>query len=820
MLASNKGASQSDCNIRVCSMEEQKGLQEIAFPLTGLKGAWDAARLEVSLGSLLGVKAHVDVPTQSAKFIFDPSQTGIKEIVAALEKQGVTVPKQHVELALEGMTCGSCVLGIEKALNKASGVLSATVNFSSSRASVDYSPEQIQVPQLLAAVRKIGYDAEEVKEGSHFEIERKRKKELHLISRASLVSALLAIPLVLHMLFEWIGIHLPIPMWVQFLLATASQFWPGLRFYRGAFLALRSGRADMDVLIALGTSAGWGYSSAVFLLGIPFHLYFESGSVIIALVLLGRLIEAGTKRKASDAVQKLLRLQPKMARIEIQGRLFDAPVDQLTPGVSVVVRPGESIPIDGVVVEGASYVNEAMLTGESVPVYKGVGVSVFAATVNQGGLLKIRTTGVGESTALAAIVRMVERAQGSKAPLQKLADIVSAYFVPGVVVVALATFGIWWGLNGDLGAAIINAVAVLIIACPCALGLAIPTVMMVASGRAAQVGVLIKDAEALAAAGKIKTLIMDKTGTLTEGRPSVIEVITSREVPLAKVLSIAMSLAEGSTHPLSVAMASYCRLQNVKVLAATSARALPGKGVEASVDGIPSTMGSLRFLREAEGFVNLPSSDSHIEGLEESGHTVVGVSQNGVLLAVFAFSDELRSGSKLAVELLKGMGVASYMVTGDHPKTAEAIAKLSGIEKFQAGVMPQGKVEEVERLQRGGEKVGMVGDGINDAPALAKADVGFAFAAGSDVAIESAGITLMRNDLLSIVDAVSLARATSFKMKQNLFFAFLYNVVGIPLAACGLLNPVVAGSAMALSSICVVTNALLLKRWKRRKVSF
>ena len=717
--------------------------------------------------------------------------------------------RQTLEVSISGMTCAACAQRIETVLNRLPGV-TAAVNFASEKARISYPDGAIDPAGLIAVVRKAGYDAREVAADAG-----PAEKELRRLAyrREMLVfwaSAALTLPFLVQMLFMLAGsAHDLLPFWVQFALATPVQFAAGGRFYVGAWHALRGGGANMDVLIALGTTMAYLYSAAMGLAGTSAHYYFEASTAIITLVLLGKLLEARAKAKASAAIEELLKLQPQTAHVERDGHYLDVDVAQIRVGDVFLVRPGEAVPVDGIVVDGESSMDEAMLTGESLPVDKRPNARVYAGTLNQDGLLRCRAEGVGAATMLSAIVRLVEQAQGSKAPIQRLADIISGIFVPVVVTISAITFLVWWLAAGDLPHALINAVAVLVIACPCALGLATPTAIMVGSGAGARAGVLLRNAAALEHAGRIATLVTDKTGTLTSGRPVVTDVAAIQDASIDQVLRVAATLASGSEHPLSKAIFDYAtRHGTTGTLAAFAA--VRGRGTRAIVDGVAAASGSAAYLRE----LGMAFDADAARVLQAQGKTVVWIAQGGRAIGVIGIMDALRPSSRAAVSRLRELGVEVVMLTGDHQATARVIAAQAGIEHFEAEVLPDAKAERINqfRLKRG--LIGMVGDGINDAPALAAADVGFAVASGSDIAIQAADVTLMRSDLMGVVDAIALSRATLAKVRQNLFFAFIYNVLGIPLAAAGMLSPVVAGAAMALSSVSVVTNSLLLRRWR------
>ena len=719
-----------------------------------------------------------------------------------------------VELALGGMTCAACAARIEKQLNKLPGV-EAAVNFAAERAHVRYAPGEVDVGRLITTIVKTGFTAD-VSTADTRADEKAKKFALYRDEvRRFWISAALTLPLVAQMAFMF-GANAHddvIPRWWQLLLATPVQFWIGWRFYVGGFNAIRGGAGNMDVLVALGTSMAWAYSFVVTVADLHHqHVYFEASATVITLVLLGKILEARAKAKTSAAIEALARLQPQTARIERRSgesvELVDVPVATLIPGDVFVVRAGEAVPVDGEVIDGASSANESMLTGESLPVTKAGGDKVYAATINGDGLLRCRATGVGSHTLLAGIIRLVEEAQGSKAPVQRLADKVAAIFVPVVVAIALLTFVAWWALAGDFTQALVNAVAVLVIACPCALGLATPTAIMVGTGQGAKAGVLIRNAVALELAEKLKVLVVDKTGTLTEGRPVVTDVVAPGGGDAGTLLTLAASLEQGSTHPLAAAVVAKARAEGLALATPQNVVTSPGQGMAGDVDGRRVLAGSVAWIREQGGFA------AEAEAIATSGCSVVAVMADGALIGLIGIADPLRGTSRAAVARLNRLGVEVVMLTGDNAGTAQAVAREAGIVRFDAEVLPGDKAAAVAKLKLDGTLVGMAGDGINDAPALAAADVSFAMAAGSDVAMQAADVTLMRDDLNGVADAISLSRATLAKIRQNLFFAFIYNVLGIPLAALGMLNPVIAGAAMAMSSVSVVSNSLLLKNWK------
>jgi Cu+-exporting ATPase len=694
----------------------------------------------------------------------------------------------QVELELEGMTCAACAARIEKNLNRLDGV-QASVNLATEKASVTFSPG-VQVEDLIQRVRDSGYDARVAREGElrdHAAANRAARNDF-------LVAAVLAAPFLGEMAAMAAGAHGWLPGWLQLALATPVQFWSGLRFYRGAWKALRGGSANMDVLVALGTSVAYGFSVFSLASG-AHHLYFEASAVVITLVLLGKYLEARAKAKAAQSLESLIRLQPGRAFVERGGVLVEVDVATLNPGDEFEVRPGDAMALDGRVVAGASSVNESMLTGESAPVTKRAGDQVYAGTLNGDGTLRVVATGVGRQTVLAGIIRLVAAAQGSKPPVQRLVDRVSGIFVPVVMAVALLVFLGWWLYAGDALAGLIPAISVLVIACPCALGLATPTALMVGVGRAARAGILIRNAEALEKAEQLRTLVLDKTGTLTRGEPAVAGVLHEAGASREQVLQVAASLEARSEHPLARAIvAAY----DGELLPVEDFRAVGGQGVRGRIGGEEALLGSPEFIgakRETRG-------------------TTVGVKLGGRLLGWIELADELRPTSRAAVARLARLGIEPVILSGDSPAAVDAVARQTGIARRRGAVLPEEKAREVQALRAAGRVVGMAGDGVNDAPALAAADVSFALASGSGAALDVADVTLMKNDLAGIVGAVELSRATLRKIRQNLFFAFFYNVLGIPLAALGLLNPAIAGAAMALSSVSVVSNSLLLNRWK------
>ena len=737
----------------------------------------------------------------------------------------------ELELLVTGMTCAACATRLEKVLNRLPGVR-ASVNLATERARLAFAPGTLTLDEAMAAVARAGFGAMEAATGRE-QMRARQQAQQRIAFRHFWIALALSLPLLAQMpaMFGlWAmdamdGQHEFIPRWLQCALATPVQFWIGARFYRGAWNALRGGGANVDVLVALGTTMAYLYSAVVTLAGRhDLHVYFEASSMVITLVLLGKLLEARAKAHTSAALDALLRLQPRKAWVERDGQMVEIEIDALQPGMIFVLRPGDAVPVDGEVIEGESAIDEAMLTGESMPVDKQPGDRVFAATINGHALLRCRATGVGARTLLAGIIRLVEQAQGSKAPVQQLADRVAAVFVPTVAAIALLTFVVWCVL-GDFQSALINAVAVLVIACPCALGLATPTAVMVAVGQGARAGLLIRNAEALERAGQMTTLAVDKTGTLTIGEPAVTEIVVASPWTPDALLRLAAALERTSSHPIARAIiaaraapqsainSAINSTTNNIPLEVADARAVGGQGIEGRVDGREVILGTVDFL-VARGVV-VPQEEA--AALAMTGKTLVAVAVGGAYAGLIAVADRLREDSAAAVARLRQTGVNVVMLTGDHRHIAAAVASAVGIADWRAGVLPAGKADAIKDLRAtaaGRGCVGMAGDGINDAPALAAADVSFAIGVGADVAIEAADISLVRSSLHGVADAFELSRATLAKIRQNLFFAFIYNVLGIPLAALGMLNPVAAGAAMALSSVSVVSNSLLLKRWR------
>jgi Cu+-exporting ATPase len=729
-------------------------------------------------------------------------------------------------LKIDGMSCAACALRIEKNLGKLPGVKNATVNFATEKATVEFDSSRIKVSELIAVITGLGYGAEwerasdGTRELSRDREKEQREKEIKGLRRELIMAMMLSSPLILAMILTLLGINIPfLHDWrLQILLATPVQFIIGFRFYKNSYYALRAKSPNMDVLIAMGTSAAYVYSvyNAFFQKPMPGtvmkDLYFETAVAIITLILLGKYFEAVAKGKTSEAIKKLMGLRAKTARVIRNGLETDIPIEAVTVGDIIVVRPGEKIPVDGKIVAGSSAVDESMLTGESLPVEKKAGDPVIGATINKFGTFKFEATKVGKDTVLSQIIKMVEDAQGSKAPIQKIADRVSGVFAPIVLGIALATFFVWTFGDYNLKMGIVSAIAVLVIACPCALGLATPTAIMVGTGKGAENGILIKGGEHLEKAYKINAVILDKTGTLTKGEPEVTDLIPIGPLKHRDLFKLAAIAEKKSEHPLGAAIYNQGKKEFGEIPDPDQFNAIPGLGVAAVIDGREVFIGTRKLM--ADEAIDLSDSEAAALQLEDDGKTVMFIAVNHQMAGLIAVADVVKEHSAAAITELQKLGIEVYMLTGDNQRTARAIAGQVGITNVLAEVLPEHKAEAVEKLRKTGKVVAMVGDGINDAPALAIADIGMAIGTGTDIAMEAADIILMRGDLRAIPTAIRLSRKTMNKIKQNLFWAFFYNSIGIPFAALGLLNPVIAGGAMAFSSVSVVTNSLSLKRFK------
>jgi P-type Cu+ transporter len=826
------------------TINEKEQLARITISVTGMACASCALRVERALSKKAGVmEAGVNFAAEKTSVVYDPTTTNPDDLIGAIRDAGYAADVREATFGVSGLTCASCVGRVERALTKVPGVLEANVNLANERATVEYLAGEVETRKLEKAIEGAGYGVIGEEESSS--VEDSHERDYRKLRTDFLLAAALTVVILVGSLPHIFEFMLPIPTgWLNLgllLLATPVQLWAGWRFYRGAWAALKHGQANMNTLVVMGTSAAYLYSVVATLAPQVFaagraDVYFDTSALIITLILLGRLLEARAKGRTNEAIKKLAGLQAKTARVMRDGEEVDVPVENVEIGDFVVVRPGEKIAVDGLVLSGESAVDESMITGESIPVTKREGDEVIGATINTSGAFRFEATKVGEDTALHQIMRMVEEAQGSKAPIQRLADRISAVFVPAVIGVAAVTFLVWllFGPEPALTFALLNTVAVLIIACPCAMGLATPTSIMVGTGKGAEAGILIKGGEALEGAHKLDTVVLDKTGTLTKGRPELTDVVTRNGMGEEELLRLGASAERGSEHPLGEAIVRGAEHRGLPLAEAAVFEAVPGGGIRARVEGRGVLVGSLRFLSESGVFENrlLPKS----EDLAREGKTPIFVAVDGEPVGLVAVADVVRDESREAVQRLHALGLEVTMLTGDNRRTAEAVARELDIDRVLPEVLPQDKASEVKRLQADGKRVGMVGDGINDAPALAQADVGIAIGTGTDVAMEAADLTLISGDARGVARAIGLSKATVRNIKQNLFWAFAYNVALIPVAAgilyplfsevsmpgvlslvlgeYGFLNPVLAAAAMALSSVTVLSNALRLRRAK------
>jgi len=793
-------------------------------------------RVETALERVDGVKSvSVSLASQKATVEAEGDKATLAEMVRVVEDAGYHVPTEEYTISIGGMTCASCVRRVELALLKVNGVVSASVNLATEKSVVEYVTGIATPQQLKQAIRDAGYEVKEL-DGAATADAAGPKSEVDLIKPRLIIAAILSSIVMIGSMHDFIPALMMIPAQTRYIalliLATPVQFWAGWRFYRGAYLTAKHGSTDMNTLVAVGTSAAYLYSvvatffPAIFeAQGIMPNVYFDTSAVIITLILFGRYLEAKAKGRASDAIKKLLGLQAKTGRVIRGGDEIDIPIEDILAGDIVVVRPGEKVPVDGVVVDGYSSVDESMITGESIPVEKRNGDEVIGATINKTGTFKFKATKVGSETALAQIVKLVEEAQGSKAPIQRLADIVASYFVPTVITIAVLTFIVWFffGPKPALTLAILNFVAVLIIACPCSLGLATPTAIMVGTGQGAQNGILIRDAQALENAHKINSIVLDKTGTLTQGKPVVTDIISGDGFSEEEILRLAASAERGSEHPLGEAIVTRAKELDLPLDEPREFDSFTGRGIGATIGDRKVVMGNLRLMQEQN--LTLDGMMEQASRLSEEGKTPMYVAVDSSLAGIIAVADVLKPNSRGAVERLREMGLEVIMITGDNERTAAAIARQAGIERVLAEVLPADKALEIKRLQDKGKVVAMVGDGINDAPALAQADIGIAIGTGTDVAIEASDVTLISGDLQGLVTSIALSRKTLRTIYQNLFWAFIYNVMLIPVAAGALyplfgisLDPMFAAAAMALSSVSVVSNSLRLRRFKAPQI--
>ncbi|WP_427136948.1 heavy metal translocating P-type ATPase [Psychrobacillus psychrodurans] len=801
-------------------------VKEANLQITGMTCAACAIRIEKGLNKMDGVEqASVNLALEKSSIKYDPSKLSAADFEKKIEALGYGVVKQKAEFDITGMTCAACSTRIEKGLNKIEGVAIANVNLALEKATIEFNPSEVTVADIIAKVEKLGYGAHQKQEDTE-QVDH-REKAIKDQKRKFIISAILSLPLLWTMVghftftsFLYVPDFLMNP-WIQLILATPVQFIIGKQFYVGAYKALRNGSANMDVLVVMGTSAAYFYSvyQAVVTAGTHHgpHLYFETSAVLITLIILGKLFEAKAKGRSSEAIKKLMGLQAKTAIVVRDGVEKEVPLEEVVIGDTILVKPGEKIPVDGEVLEGITAVDESMLTGESLPVDKNTGDVLYGSTINKNGFIKMKATKVGRDTTLAQIIKVVEDAQGSKAPIQRMADQISGIFVPIVIGIAILTFLVWiiWVQPGEFTAALEVLIAVLVIACPCALGLATPTSIMAGSGRAAELGILFKGGEHLEQTQSIDTVVVDKTGTVTHGKPVLTDVVLASGQEEEKLLSLIGAAEKQSEHPLAQAIVEGIQDKSIELGKVQFFEAIPGYGVQATVSGQAVVIGTRKLMQQYG--IEIQSVLPTMEKLESDGKTAMLAAINGQYAGIVAVADTIKDTSREAVDRLQQMGIKVIMMTGDNERTAQAIGKEVGVDAVIAEVLPEGKAEEVKKLQQQGKKVAMVGDGINDAPALATANIGMAIGTGTDVAMEAADVTLIRGDLNSIADAIIMSRKTMRNIKQNLFWAFGYNTLGIPIAAIGLLAPWVAGAAMAFSSVSVVLNALRLQRVKLDK---
>jgi Cu+-exporting ATPase len=802
--------------------------KHLTLPITGMTCANCVATVERNIKKLDGVdSAVVNLSSERAAVEFNPEKLSLIDVVKKVESAGYGIAVGEAEILIKRLADSNDAARLENSLSQLEGVLEVNISYTTEKAKIKYIPTIINQSEIRKRIKDVGFDPVEI--GLDAEDAEAKAREHELKKQRNLLITGLVFTLPLFIISMSNDFNLldgilsrNLINWIMFVLATPVQFYVGWQYYLGAYKSLRNGSANMDVLIAMGSSVAYVYSIFVLIGMIPGHLFFETSAVIITLIRIGKYLEARAKGRTSSAIKKLMNLRPRKARVERDGTELEVTIDEVKVGDIVIVKPGEKIPVDGVVVSGKSVIDESMITGESIPVEKGVGDQVVGATMNRQGLIRFEATKVGKETALAQIIRLVEEAQGSKAPIQAIADKVSAIFVPVVIALAVITFLVWYFLiplpagsdTTTFTRALINMVAVLVIACPCAMGLATPTAVMVGTGRAAESGILFRTSESLETAGNTEIIVFDKTGTITKGHPEVSEIISFDESNYSKsdVLAIAASGEKGSEHPIGEAIWAEATRQGIETNELDAFKAIPGMGIEASFNGNKLRVGNTRLMNE----FNIDTSNVHeiIQKFQQAAETPMLVAMNNELIGCIVVSDTIKENSKAAISAIKKLGLNTVMLTGDNQKTGMAIADQVGIKEVKAEILPEGKSSEIKKLQENGKIVAMVGDGINDAPALAQANVGIAIGTGTDVAIAAAAVTIIRGDLDGVQQAIRLSRKTMKTIKENLFWAFIYNILLIPAAAMGFLNPMLAAGAMAFSSIFVVSNSLRLKNMK------
>lgn len=788
----------------------------LTLDIIGMTCAACSNRIEKKLNRMNHVQAKVNLTTEKATIDYESDDYHLEDFVEQIQSLGYDVAVEQVELNINGMTCAACSNRIEKVLNQTQGVQQATVNLTTEQALIKYYPSATNTEALIKRIQNIGYDAE-TKTSSKAQSNRKKQELKHKRNKL-IISAILSLPLLLVMVVHISPISIPsilVNPWVQLILSTPVQFIIGWQFYVGAYKNLRNGSANMDVLVAVGTSAAYFYSIYEMMMWLTHqthlpHLYFETSAILITLILLGKYLEARAKSQTTNALSELLNLQAKEARVIKENKEIMLPLDKVKVGDTLLIKPGEKIPVDGKVTKGDTSIDESMLTGESIPVEKSSGDSVIGSTMNKNGSIMIEATQVGGDTALSHIIKVVEDAQSSKAPIQRLADIISGYFVPIVVSIAVITFIIWiiFVHPGQFEPALVSAISVLVIACPCALGLATPTSIMVGTGRAAENGILFKGGQFVERAHYVDTIVLDKTGTITNGQPVVTDYVGDNDT-----LQLLASAENASEHPLADAIVTYAKDKGLNLLDNDTFKSIPGHGIKATIHQQQILVGNRKLMNDYNISISNKLNDQ-LNHYEHLGQTAMMIAVDNQINGIIAVADTVKNDAKQAIKELRNMNIDVVMLTGDNNRTAQTIAKQVGIEHVIAEVLPEEKAHQISLLQDKGKQVAMVGDGINDAPALVKADIGMAIGTGAEVAIEAADITILGGDLLLVPKAIKASKATIKNIRQNLFWAFGYNVAGIPIAACGLLAPWIAGAAMALSSVSVVMNALRLKKMK------